>query len=61
MNIHKQKKVIDRSQGIGGSDATKIVAGTWKDLYLEKKGLKENEDLSFVLPVQLGIYTEDFN
>tara|TARA_R100000231_G_scaffold2492_7_gene4501 strand:+ start:5729 stop:6340 length:612 start_codon:yes stop_codon:yes gene_type:complete len=61
MNIHKQKKVIDRSQGIGGSDATKIVAGDWKDLYLEKKGLKENEDLSFVLPVQLGIYTEDFN
>ena len=28
---------FDRTKGIGGSDATKIVAGTWKDLYLEKK------------------------
>lgn len=52
---------FDRTKGIGGSDATKIVAGEWRDLYLEKKGLKELDDLSFVLPVQLGIYTEPFN
>ncbi len=60
MNIQNQKKVIDRKTGIGGSDATLIVAGKWKELYEIKKGLVE-EDLSFVLPVQLGIYTESFN
>jgi predicted phage-related endonuclease len=60
MNIQNQKKVIDRKTGIGGSDATLLVAGKWKELYEIKKGLVE-EDLSFVLPVQLGIYTESFN
>lgn len=61
MNINKQKNVLDRRSGIGGSDATKIVAGEWKQLYQLKKGLIDDEDLSFVLPVQMGIYTEDFN
>lgn len=60
MNINNQKKLIDRSSGIGGSDATYIAAGKWKDLYNIKKGLVE-EDLTFVLPVQLGIHTESFN
>jgi predicted phage-related endonuclease len=60
MNIHNQKKVIDRSTGIGGSDATYLAAGKWKELYERKKGLVE-EDLTFMLPVQLGIYTESFN
>ena len=54
-------KMFDRSLGLGGSDATKIVAGEWKSLYEEKMGIKEPEDLSFILPVQLGIYTEPFN
>jgi predicted phage-related endonuclease len=61
MNINKQKNVLDRRSGIGGSDATKIVSGEWKQLYQLKKGLIDDEDLSFVLPVQMGIYTEDFN
>lgn len=60
MNIQNQKKLIDRKTGIGGSDATLLVAGKWKELYEIKKGIKE-EDLSFVLPVQLGIHTESFN
>mgnify|MGYP003108596126 CR=1 FL=1 len=60
MNIQNQKKVIDRNLGIGGSDATYLAAGKWKELYDKKKGLVE-EDLAFVLPVQLGIYTEAFN
>ena len=60
MNIQSQKKVIDRSSGIGGSDANLLVAGKWKELFEIKKGLVE-EDLSFVLPVQLGIHTESFN
>ena len=61
MNIQNQKKVIDRNLGIGGSDATYLAAGKWKELYEIKKGISEQEDLSFVLPVQLGIYTESFN
>lgn len=60
MNIQNQKKLIDRKTGIGGSDATLLVSGKWKELYEIKKGIKE-EDLSFVLPVQLGIHTESFN
>ena len=60
MNIHNQKKVIDRSTGIGGSDATYLAAGKWKELYERKKGLVE-EDLTFILPVQLVIYNESFN
>ena len=56
MNINNQKKLIDRSSGIGGSDATYIASGKWKDLYNIKKGLVE-EDLTFVLPVQECDYT----
>ena len=61
MNIQNQKSVIDRNSGIGGSDATYLAAGKWKELYEIKKGISEQEDLSFILPVQLGIYTESFN
>ena len=61
MTSTNEPNKFDRTKGIGGSDATKLVAGEWRDLYLEKKGLKESDDLSFVLPVQLGIYTEPFN
>ena len=55
------KKEFDRKQGIGGSDATRLYNGDWHDLYLEKIGEKEPDDLSDVLPVQMGIHTEDFN
>jgi putative phage-type endonuclease len=55
------KENFDRKTGIGGSDATKIYQGEWYDLYLEKIGEKEPTDLSDVLPVQMGIHTEDFN
>ena len=54
-------KDFDRKTGIGGSDATRIYNGDWHDLYLEKIGEKESDDLSDVLPVQMGIHTEDFN
>ena len=55
------KTEFDRKQGIGGSDATRIYHGDWLDLYLEKIGDKEPDDLSRVLPVQMGVHTEDFN
>lgn len=55
------KKDFDRKQGIGGSDATRLYQGNWYELYQEKIGEKESDDLSDVLPVQMGIHTEDFN
>ena len=45
----------------GGTDAIKIVEGNWKDIWLMKTGRSEKEDLSNVLPEQMGIYTESFN
>ena len=51
-----------RPNGIGGTDANKLVHGdTWLDLYNEKTGIAELVDLSDVLPVQMGIHTEDLN
>ena len=56
MNVKK------RPNGIGGTDANKLVHGdTWLDLYNEKTGATELIDLSNVLPVQMGIHTEDLN
>ena len=51
----------ERRTRIGGSDAPKIVAGRWHELWLEKTGRSEPEDLSWVLPVQIGIVTEGLN
>jgi len=51
----------DRSKGIGGSDAKKIMSGEWNALYRSKKGLAEQEDLSDVFRVQLGTFTEPLN
>ena len=51
-----------RPTGIGGTDANKLVHGdSWLDLYNEKLGHTEPVDLSDVLPVQMGIHTEDLN
>tara|TARA_R110002020_G_scaffold45114_3_gene129341 strand:+ start:257 stop:1093 length:837 start_codon:yes stop_codon:yes gene_type:complete len=52
---------MDRQGFIGGTDAMRIMKGQWVDLYQEKIGLTKTTDLSNVLAVQLGIYTEDFN
>ena len=51
----------ERPRGIGGTDAIRIVEGKWKELWLEKTGQSERADLSDILPVQLGIFTEKFN
>ena len=50
-----------RKKGLGGSDATRIMRGDWHTLWLEKTGRSTSEDLSNVLPVQLGSWTEEFN
>ena len=51
----------DRTKFIGASDANTLMQGKWRQLWLEKTGKAEPEDLSNVLRVQLGIFTEPFN
>jgi predicted phage-related endonuclease len=46
-----------RNEGLGGTDARRIAAGEWRDLWLEKRGGKP-VDLSHVFKVQLGLATE---
>lgn len=46
---------------IGGSDAQRIMKGDWINLYREKVGDAEPEDLSGVFRVQLGLHTENFH
>lgn len=50
-----------RRQGIGGSDAARVMAGEWRDLWAEKTGRKQPEDLSDNLAVQMGTWTEALN
>ena len=51
-----------RPNGIGGTDANKLVHDdSWIHLYNEKTGATEPIDLSDVLPVQMGIHTEELN
>jgi len=54
----------ERRKGIGGSDATILMSGDAHailDLWLVKTGQKEPDDLSWVLPVQIGVVTEALN
>ena len=54
----------ERRSGIGGSDANIILSGDPEKvvrLWREKRGEAEPEDLSSVLPVMLGCWTEAFN
>lgn len=55
------EQLKERRKGIGASDARKIVDGAWHQLWLEKTGKVEAEDLSGVWPVQLGSHTESLN
>lgn len=53
-----------RSLGVGGSDAVCIVRGEREEmetLRLEKLGRQKSDDLSRVLPVQMGSWTEPLN
>lgn len=52
---------INRSTGLGGTDAMRIMAGDWHRLYQEKVGEAQPEDLSGVFKVQLGIRSEAFH
>ena len=53
-----------RLNGIGGSEANMIMSGDNQkvmDLWLVKTKPAQPEDLSGILPVQMGRYTEPFN
>ena len=55
---------IDRHKGIGGSDSGILMEESLSgihNLWLLKTQRKEPDDLSNVLPVQMGVLTEDFN
>lgn len=52
---------MDRLGYIGGTDSQRIMAGDWVNLYREKKGLKQPDDLSANFQVALGKYTEIFH
>ena len=51
----------NRKSFIGGSDAVRIMHDNWYDLWAEKTGLTEPEDLSDNLAVQIGVTTEPLN
>lgn len=54
----------NRLTGIGGSDANILMSGDQqkiRELWEEKCGFREREDLEWVLPVQLGSVTEELN
>lgn len=53
---HEQRRTC-----IGGSDANRIMKGEMYQLWLEKTGRTERENLDDVLAVQLGTFTEPFN
>lgn len=58
------EQIAFRTRVIGGSDANVILGGDEQKLlrlWKVKRGEVAPEDLSDVLPVQLGSYTEDFN
>ena len=58
---HPKEWHDERRKGVGGSDATKIMSGEWRDLWLVKTGRAEGDDLSRILAVQMGTFTEPFN
>jgi predicted phage-related endonuclease len=57
-SIYKGRVNMNRIGFIGGSDAMRIMKGGWFDLYQEKIGAKQPEDLSNVFKVQLGLWSE---
>lgn len=58
------EQVLERRNGIGGSDANILMSGDdakIMNLFLVKRGETEPDDLSRVLPVQMGSFTEPLN
>lgn len=63
MALTKEQKEF-RSKLLGGSDANIIMSGDEEKilkLWMVKTGQQEDDDLSDVLTVQMGVHTESFN
>lgn len=58
---HSEEWYRSRRLGIGGSDAEKIMGDNWYPLWEEKTGRAEGEDLSDLLYVLMGLWTEPLN
>lgn len=52
---------MERTGFIGGSDCVKIMDGQWNELWKIKTGRKQPDDLSHLIQVELGSFTEPFN
>jgi hypothetical protein len=52
---------VGRRNGLGGTDARKLIEGDWLGVYNEKMGITPSPDLDDVFPVQLGKHTEEFH
>ena len=50
-----------RRRYVCAGDAARIMAGNWRDVWLEKAGRAAEPDLSGELRVQMGLLTEPFN
>lgn len=62
--MHSPEWHAERRKGIGGSDANVLMSGDAEKilrLWREKRSEVEPEDLSNVLPVMMGSFTEPFN
>ena len=58
------EQIAFRKTVIGGSDANILMSGDNEKifrLWQEKRGERESDDLSEILVVQMGIWTEAFN
>ena len=55
------EQIAARRKYVQAGDADRIMRGEWRAVWREKMGLAEPEDLSGVLAVQMGSYTEPFN
>lgn len=50
-----------RRKYVQAGDAARIMAGEWRQVWREKMGLAQGDDLSGELRVQLGLFSEPFN
>ncbi len=55
------EQIAMRRKYVQAGDAERLMRGEWRSVYRVKKGLDREEDLSGILPVQLGSYTEPLN
>lgn len=58
---HDESWRAARREGVGASELGELMAGDWHALWQRKTGRADGDDLSSVLPVQMGSWTEPLN